>query len=96
MDLTQEQIEKLSKNLCKLSTKDKWKITKDLNSIIWYMEILNEIDTTWVKPTISVVKWSNSLREDNLKEKDINTKDLLSCSNQKVIASQIALPNIMK
>jgi len=96
MSLTQEQIEKISKNLSKISLENWEKLITDINSIVWYIDILNEIDTTGVKPTVSVIYNENILREDIENEKTTNPKDLLSCSNQKIIWNQIALTDIMK
>lgn len=95
MTLTQEQIEKLSKNLSKIEISDT-KLTKDINNILNYVELLNEVDTTWVEPTISVVEKENQLRKDEILEKKVSPKDLLDCSPQKVVANQIAISNIMK
>lgn len=95
MSLTQEQIEKLSKNLSKI-TVDNEKIATWINGILDYIELLNEVDTNWVIPTVSVIESNNILREDIEKEKQANRDDLLACSNQKVIANQIAISNIMK
>ena len=95
MSLTQEQIEKLSKNLSKINV-DNEKIAWDINGILDYIELLNEVDTNWVKPTVSVIESESILREDTQKEKDVTREELLACSNQKVIANQIAITNIMK
>lgn len=95
MSLTQEQIEKLSKNLSKISVDNK-KIAWDINWILDYIELLNEVDTTWVEPTVSVVNTKNNLRNDIETEKTISREDLLACSNQKIVANQIAITNIMK
>ncbi len=95
MSLTQEQIEKLSKNLSKISV-DNEKIASDINWILNYIELLNEIDTKWVEATISVIEKKEPLREDIQVNKEITREDLLSCSNQKVIANQITISNIMK
>lgn len=95
MTVTQEQIEKLSQKLCKMNV-DSEKVTWNVNSILDYMNLLNEIDTTWVKPTVSVIENAWTLREDVLWEKEITRKELLDCTNQKVIADQIALTSIMK
>lgn len=97
MSLTQEQIEKLSKNLSKVDLSDP-KLVWDLNSILDYIDQLNEVDTTWVIPTVNVVESeisNSSLRED-IEKREQNPKDLLDCSNQKVIANQIAVADIMK
>lgn len=97
MSLTQDQVEKLSKMLSKLGIKNKKKLTTDINAIIWYIDILEEVDTNWVDPTVSVVKTYNKLRKDEIDENnDENPKELLACSNGKVIWNQIAISNIMK
>lgn len=95
MSLTQEQIEKLSKNLSKISV-DNEKIAEDINWILDYIDLLNEVDTKWVEQTISVVEKENKLRDDILEKKLPSRDELLACSNQKVIANQIAITNIMK
>ena len=95
MSLTQEQIEKLSKNLSKINVDNK-KIAWDINWILDYIELLNEVDTTWIKPTVSVIETENILREDIEIKKNITREELLTCSNQKVIANQIAITSIMK
>ena len=95
MSLTQEQIEKLSKNLSKISV-DNEKIAWDINWILNYIELLNEVDTTWIKATVSVIEKNATLRKDEKKKKYNSREELLTCSNQKVIANQIAISNIMK
>ncbi len=95
MSVTQEQIEKLSKNLSKINVNSE-KLTWDVNWILKYIDLLNEVDTNWIKATISVIETKSILREDINKDKGISKKELLDCSNQKVIADQIAITNIMK
>ena len=95
MSLTQEQIEKLLKNLSKITTDNK-KLWDDANEILQYIELLNEVDTTWVVPTISVIQKENTLREDIQKPSISTTDELLACSHQKVINNQIAIGAIMK
>ena len=102
MSLTQEQIEKLANNLSKLKLDDE-KLANNINDILKYVDLLNEVDTTWVVPTVSVsekdlsASWRwNILREDIQKEKEVTPAELLKCSNQKVVANQIAVSNIMK
>lgn len=96
MSITQEQITKITKNLAKLP--NNWgKIEHDLNSILWYIDVLNEIDTTWVKPTVSVTKNKPfSHYKDKIVTSNIEPIKLLKCSENKIIAGQIALWNIMK
>lgn len=96
MSLTQEQIKKLLKDLSKLGMENNEKLTNDVNNIVWYMKILDEVDTENVTPTVSVVEKENNLREDIQKENEATPKELLECSPQKVINNQIAVSNIMK
>ena len=96
MSLTQEQIEKLSKNLSKLLPQNDEKLVSDVNSILKYIDMLNEVDTTWVEPTVSVINSKNVLKKDVVLNKEATPRELLSCSNQKVIGNQITLSNIMK
>lgn len=96
MSITQDQIKKITKNLAKLPTA--WgKIEQDLNSILWYIKVLNEIDTSWVTPTVSVTK-NKSINKYKAKETKTtaNPTELLRCSKNKIIAWQIAIWNIMK
>jgi Asp-tRNA(Asn)/Glu-tRNA(Gln) amidotransferase C subunit len=101
MSLTQEQIKKLAKNLCKLWDASE-KLWWNINGILEYIDLLSEIDTTWVIPTISVIEKDldfelgyNILRKDIIKEKEISREELLKCSNWKIIQKQIAIQNIM-
>lgn len=95
MSITQDQIKKITKNLAKLPAGSD-KIEHDLNSIIWYIDMLNEIDTTWVIPTISVTNGKSKLREDVESNNLATPTELLKCSQNKVIAWQIAVWSIMK
>ena len=101
MSLTQEQIKKLANNLCKLWDASE-KLWWDINEILEYIDLLSEIDTSWVIPTISVIEndintnWGqNNLRKDILEEKKVSREELLDCSNGKIIQNQIAIQNIM-
>lgn len=95
MSLTQEQIKKISENLSKIPSNNA-QIEKDLNNILKYFDLLNEVNTDNISPTYSVITKNNTLREDILEEKYITRKELLDCSNQQVVADQIAIANIMK
>jgi aspartyl/glutamyl-tRNA(Asn/Gln) amidotransferase C subunit len=94
MNLTQDQIKKLANNLSKLNIEDA-KLSWDINEIIKYIDLLWEVNTNWVKPTISVVDKENIFRKDIKKKKELSRKELLECSNQKIIQDQIAISNIM-
>jgi Asp-tRNA(Asn)/Glu-tRNA(Gln) amidotransferase C subunit len=45
MSLTQEQIKKLSEELAKIRNNDP-KLADDVNNIIGYIDLLDEVDTT--------------------------------------------------
>lgn len=95
MSLTQEQIKKISENLSKIPF-DNPKIEKDLNNILKYFDLLQEVNTDNIIPTYSVITKEQNLREDILEEKIISKKELLDCSKQQIIADQITINNIMK
>jgi aspartyl-tRNA(Asn)/glutamyl-tRNA(Gln) amidotransferase subunit C len=94
MTLTQEQIKKIAEDLSKIPANSE-KIWEDLNNILKYFELLDEVNTDNVEPTYSVISKDNILREDELK-KDFSRKELLACSKEQIIADQIAVNNIMK
>lgn len=95
MNLTQEQIKNLSLNLSKFSI-DTEKLNNEIKDNINYISILDELDTTWIEPTYSLIAEKAKLREDSIWEDKISPSELLDCSNQKVIWGQIAVSNIMK
>jgi len=49
------------------SDEEKRRLTKELNSILEYMEQLNSLDTTNVEPLSHVIELSNVFRDDTLK-----------------------------
>jgi Asp-tRNA(Asn)/Glu-tRNA(Gln) amidotransferase C subunit len=60
------------------------------------MDLLKEVNTQGVIPTISVVEGAAVLRNDELTSSTGTTpKDLLAATHQKVVSNQIVLPNIM-
>lgn len=94
MSITQDELNNLTKNLSKLNNTDE-KLLNDVNWILSYIDLLNEVDTKWVKQTISVVDKENTLRVDEVKDSAMQS-DLLKCSKSKIINNQIAIDNIMK
>ncbi|MDP5039071.1 MAG: Asp-tRNA(Asn)/Glu-tRNA(Gln) amidotransferase subunit GatC [Candidatus Gracilibacteria bacterium] len=95
MSITQEEIKKISINLAKIKPKNEEKLEKDINSILEYVDLLNEVDTNGINPTVSVIgKNDNILRKDEINKKN-SREELLNCSKQKIIANQIAVDNIM-
>ncbi len=95
MSITQEQIKEIAKKLSKIPS-DNDKIIWNIWDIIKYIDLLEEVDTNSINPTISVIEKWTSLRDDIEIKKEMNPKELINCSNQKIIANQIIIPNIMK
>lgn len=93
MSITQDQLHNIA-NLSKLRLKNEEKVLGNLNNILDYVSELEKVDTDGVNPTVSVVHHNQPLREDNINNG--SGEELLKCSNQKVVASQIALSNIMR
>ena len=65
MEITIETIEHVA-SLARLSLKEdeKIRLTSDLKNIISYVEKLNELDTSNIKPMEHVIPMKNVLRED--------------------------------
>ena len=95
MSISQEQLKKIAEKLSKIPG-DNEKILANITDILSYMELLNEVNTDGVIPTVSVVETEGTLRKDILSSQNRDWTDLIACSHQKVVANQIVLPNIMK
>lgn len=68
MKITKDTIEHVA-NLARLNLteEEKSKLTLDMEQIISYVDKLNELDTSKVKPTDHVIPISNVFREDEAK-----------------------------
>ena len=65
--ITEEQVMHVSKLArLKLESKELARFRKDLSAILEYMDMLNEVDTTGVKPTFHVHSITNAMREDEV------------------------------
>lgn len=53
------------------------KFTSQLNDILVYMDILNNIETAGIEPTTHAIDLTNAFREDNVK-KSLGTKGTLA------------------
>lgn len=69
MRIAKETVEHVA-NLARLylSEEEKAEMTEKLNSILDYMDKLNELDTTNVEPTAHVIPIKNVFREDEIRE----------------------------
>ena len=65
------------------------KFSKELTSILGYVEMLNELETDDVEPTAQVTGLTNVMREDVIKESDATTEEMLSCSPLPIVHDQI-------
>jgi len=95
MSISQDELKKIAEKLSKIPW-DNDALLWNITDILWYMDLLSEVETTWVKPTVSVVENNAKLREDTIKNPTgTSWADLLATTKQKVVADQIVLPNIM-
>ena len=65
MSISQEQLKKIAEKLSKIPG-DNEKILANITDILSYMELLNEVNTDGVIPTVSVVETEGTLRKDIL------------------------------
>lgn len=97
MSLTQEQVKHIA-NLSRLEEKseDLEKYLKDLNSIVWYVDILSKVPQSELDSVVFDSSNILPLREDEVKTSYIATREeLLKCSPKKIINHSIAINNIM-
>jgi len=83
MSISKEQVKHIAK-LARIKLKDEEveSYTKDLGSILNYIEKLNELDTSDVEPLTHPVENKNVFREDVL-EKSVDREDTLKNAPQK-------------
>jgi aspartyl-tRNA(Asn)/glutamyl-tRNA(Gln) amidotransferase subunit C len=69
MKITKKEVEHVA-NLARLSLSEDEleKMTDQLDTILLYMDKLNELDTQQIKPTTHVFSVSNAFREDIVQE----------------------------
>ncbi len=93
--ITQEQVKHIAK-LARLGLKDEdvEKFSKQLSSIMEYVEKLNEVDVKDVEPTSQVTGLENVMREDT-EERFSNREDLLKCTELPVQNDQIEVQSVI-
>ncbi len=69
------------------------KMAKELSSILTYIEMLHEVDTTSVEPTAQITGLTNALREDIVIPSEATPDLLLHCSPLPVTDHQITAPH---
>lgn len=93
--ITPEQVKHIAK-LARLGIKeeDVGKFSKQLSSIMEYVEKLNEVDVKDVQPTSQVTGLENVMRED-VEERFSNREDLLKCTELPVQNDQIQVKSVI-
>ncbi len=83
MKIDKELVDKLA-HLARLEFQDeqKSKIEQDLNRILSFMESLNEVDTSDVKPLVYLTDEKNVFRKDEVKQ-DISHEEALKNAPKK-------------
>ena len=76
MKIDVKVIEKLE-NLAMVEVEDKEKMAKELEEIVNFVEMLNELDTEEIEPSFRVLDITTPLRDDEPKRSDV-IKDVLA------------------
>lgn len=92
--LTRDQVLHIAK-LARLELKSDEidKMTSQLSSILDYIEVLNEVDTSDVKPTAQVTGITNALREDTVRPSEATGDMMLGTSPLPISDHQIQVPH---
>ena len=92
--LTKAQVEHIAKLArLRLTPEQIEKMTKELTSILQYVDMLGEVDTKNVAPTAQVTGLTNSLRDDEVRVSEALPDDLLGCSPLPIEEHQISSPH---
>ena len=92
--LTKDQVRHIAKLArLKLSDDEVEKFSKELTSILQYVDMLQEVDTKNVEPTAQVTGQSNVFREDAIRQQSTSPDVLLSCSPLPLSDHQIVTPS---
>lgn len=88
--LTADEVRHIAKLArLKLSDEEVKKFTKEMDAILRYIEMLNEVNTENVEPTAQVTGLTNVFREDIVKPSEATTEELLACSPLPIVNNQI-------
>ena len=88
--LSKDEVRHIAKlSRLKLSEEEVEKFSKELTSILDYIDILNELDTENVEPTAQVTDLTNVFREDKVLKPESSKEELLDCSPLEVANDQI-------
>ena len=94
MALTKDEVRHISK-LARLNLTDEEveRFTKELSSILEYVDQLQEVDTEGIIPTAQVTGLSNSFRSDEVKPSEAEADALLETSPLPKVEHQIETPS---
>ena len=92
--LTKDQVRHIAKLArLKLSEEEVEKFSKELTSILQYVDMLQEVDTSKVEPTAQVTGQTNVFREDEIRTQSTSPDELLKCSPLPLADHQIVSPS---
>lgn len=69
------------------------KFAKELTSILQYVDMLTEVDTSKVQPTAQVTGQTNVFRDDVIRQESTSPDALLSTSPLSISSHQIVTPS---
>jgi aspartyl-tRNA(Asn)/glutamyl-tRNA(Gln) amidotransferase subunit C len=92
--LTTDQVRHIAKLArLRLSDEEVESMSGELSSILGYIDMLSELDTTHVEPTAQVTGMSTILREDIICPLHTSPDALLACSSLPLVDHQISTPS---
>ncbi len=92
--LTKDQVLHIAKLArLELTPEEVTKMTKELSSILQYVAVLSELDTSGVEPTAQVTGQKNVFREDVIVPSGALPVALLQCSPLPITEHQIEVPH---
>jgi aspartyl-tRNA(Asn)/glutamyl-tRNA(Gln) amidotransferase subunit C len=92
--LTKDQVRHIAKLArLRLTDEEVEKFAPQLTSILQYVDMLQEVDTSKVEPTAQVTGQTNSLREDVIRTQSTSPDALLAASPLPISDHQIVSPS---
>ncbi len=92
--LTKEQVLHIAKLArLTLTSEEVDKMTKELSSILAYVDMLGEVDTSNTEPTSQITGLTNAWREDIVQPSNSRPDDLLGTSPLPIVEHQIQAPH---
>ncbi|OGJ52449.1 hypothetical protein A2448_03530 [Candidatus Peregrinibacteria bacterium RIFOXYC2_FULL_41_22] len=93
--ITKQQVSKVAHLArIKLTDEELEKFTSQIEGVLEYMDVLNEVDTAGVAPTSQVTGLSNVMREDAIVDFD-NKDELLKCTPLEVERRQVKVKKVL-